>query len=93
MPKNTLFRPPYGKINFWQIHKLKKYKLILWDILSKDFIEKNPNKVKNNVLDNLENGSIIVFHNNNKSISNIKKTLEIIIVEIKKKGFKFSTTW
>lgn len=93
MPKNILFRPPYGKINFWQIRKLKKYKLILWDILSRDYIEKNPNKVKNNVVNNLENGSIIVFHNNKKSLSNIKEILEVVIINIKNKGFKFSTTW
>ena len=93
MPENILFRPPYGKINFWQIRKLKKYKIILWDILSRDFVEKNPSKVKNNVLENLENGSIIVFHNNKKSLFNINNVLEAIIIDIKEKGFKFSTTW
>ena len=42
MPKNQLFRPPYGKITKAQIKLLKeKYKLILWDVLSCDF-QQNP---------------------------------------------------
>ena len=93
MPENILFRPPYGKITFTQIRKLKKYKLILWDILSMDFSEKNPEKVKKNVVGNLENGSIIVFHNNKKSILNIEKKLGEIIDDIINRGFKFSAIW
>ena len=66
MPENKLYRPPYGKISITQIYKLKKkYKLILWDVLSMDFSDcSTPSKIKKNVLNNVENGSIIVFHNN-----------------------------
>ena len=55
----------------------KKYKLILWDILSYDFKEKNPTKLKNNILENISDGSIVVFHNNKKSYEILKKTLKI----------------
>tara|TARA_Y100001954_G_C15597654_1_gene496376 strand:+ start:33 stop:638 length:606 start_codon:yes stop_codon:yes gene_type:complete len=94
MKENVLFRPPYGKMTSKQILNLKKkYKLILWDILSYDFKEKNPTKLKSNVLDNISDGSIVVFHNNTKSYKLLKETLRDIIVELKGMGYSFSSSW
>ena len=95
MPKNTLFRPPYGKISPLQLKELKtKFQIILWDVLSLDFCHyTTPEKVKKNVLQNTKNGSIIVFHNNQKSFKNLKPILKETIQELKKKGYNFSTTW
>ena len=40
MPENKLYRPPYGKLCFTQIQKLKKdYKLILWDVLNDSWFD------------------------------------------------------
>ena len=94
MKENVLFRPPYGKMTSKQILNLKKkYKLILWDILSYDFKEKNPTKLKSNVLNNVSDGSIVVFHNNTKSYKLLKETLRDIIVELKGMGYSFSSSW
>ena len=94
MKDNVLFRPPYGKMTSKQILNLKKkYKLILWDILSYDFKEKNPSNLKSNVLDNISDGSIVVFHNNTKSYKLLKETLKDIIVELKEMGYSFSSSW
>ena len=95
MPENKLYRPPYGKLSFNQIQKLKKnYKLILWDVLSMDFSKSiTTSRIKNNVLNNVENGSIIVFHNNQKCFKNLKSVLMETITELKKRGFTFSTIW
>ncbi len=94
MPENKLFRPPFGKISPIQIRKLKKkYKIVMWDILSYDFAEKNQNILKSNILKNIEDGSIIVFHNNQKSFEILKKGLTDIIYELKKKGYAFSNSW
>ena len=95
MPENKLYRPPYGKLSFNQIHKLKKdYKLILWDVLSMDFSKSiTTSKIKNNVLNNVENGSIIVFHNNLKSFHNLIPILKETITELKKREYTFSTIW
>ena len=65
----------------------------MWDILSYDFKEKNPCKLKSNVLDNISDGSIIVFHNNLKSYTLLKETLKEIIIELKKLGYSFSSSW
>ena len=95
IPKNKLFRPPYGKISPLQISHLKKnYKIILWDVLSWDFsLYNTPKKVKESVLKNTVSGSIIVFHNNKKSFKNLQPILNETIQELKQKGFSFSTTW
>jgi len=95
MPRNKLFRPPYGKIYPWQISSLKKkYKIILWDVLSWDFcLKNNPQQVKETILNNTNSGSIIVLHNNQKSFKNLKPILKETIQTLKQKGFFFSTTW
>lgn len=92
---SDIFRPPYGKITPFQIKNLKKdFKIIMWDIMSWDFKENiYPNKIYKNVIDNVENGSIILFHNNLKSYNNLKNSLEIILEKLKDKGYQFSTTW
>ena len=95
IPENKLFRPPYGKISPLQISHLKKnYKIILWDVLSWDFsLYNTPKKVKESVLKNTVSGSIILFHNNQKSFKNLQSILKETIQELKQKGFSFSTTW
>ena len=93
--KIKVFRPPYGRILPRQIKRLKEnYKIVMWDVFSWDF-KKNisPEKIYNNVIDNVVEGSILVFHNNKKSLNNLKLTLEDILVKLKEKGFIFSTTW
>ena len=93
--KIKIFRPPYGRILPQQIKSLKEnYKIVMWDIFSWDF-KKNisPEKIYNNVIDNVVEGSILVFHNNNKSLNNLKVALEDTLVKLKEKGFVFSTTW
>ena len=93
--KIKIFRPPYGRILPQQIKRLKEnYKIVMWDVFSWDF-KKNisPEKIYNNVIDNVVEGSILVFHNNKKSLNNLKLTLEDTLVKLKEKGFVFSTTW
>lgn len=92
---SKIFRPPYGKIRPIQLrHLKKKYKIIMWDILSWDFKENiSSEKLYKNVINNVENGSIIVFHNNMKSYKNLQKNLEKILLKLQKEGYSFSTTW
>ena len=92
---SDIFRPPFGKITPFQIKNLKKdFKIIMWDIMSWDFKENiYPNKIYKNVIDNVENGSIILFHNNLKSYNNLKNSLELILEKLKDKGYQFSSTW
>ena len=95
MPNNKLFRPPYGKITKAQIAVLKKkYKIILWDVLSYDFKQNtNPKIVRENIIKNTSAGSIIVMHNNQMSFKNLQPILEKTIQKLKIKGYNFSATW
>ena len=92
---SDIFRPPYGKITPFQIENLKKdFKIIMWDIMSWDFKENiSSNKIFRNVMDNVESGSIILFHNNLKSYKNLKKSLELILKKLREQEYQFSTTW
>jgi len=94
MPNNKLFRPPYGRISPTQIrHLKKKYKLILWDVLSWDFSLAKPERIKAHILKKTISGSILVFHNNKKSVSNLQHILKETIKDLKQKRFLFSTSW
>ena len=92
---SDIFRPPYGKITPFQIKNLKRdFKIIMWDIMSWDFKENiSSNKILRNVMDNVESGSIILFHNNLKSYNNLKKSLKIILEKLKEQEYQFSATW
>ena len=91
LPKTGLYRPPYGKIAPWQIKWIKdKYNIILWDVLSYDFSKKISDQgLYRNVIGNVENGSIIVFHDNKQSEKILQKSLMVILKKLKDQGFKF----
>lgn len=85
-----LFRPPYGKIKPSQSRILRKkgYKIIMWDVLSVDFdINITSQNCLNNVIENIENGSIIVFHDSEKAFQNLEYTLPKTLDFLKNKGF------
>jgi peptidoglycan-N-acetylglucosamine deacetylase len=81
---SRLFRPPYGKLKPLQSNFLRKrFRVIMWDVLSGDFDQDiTPEQCLENVVNNLDIGSIIVFHDNLKAEKNLKyalpKTLEYI---------------
>ncbi|MFN4027292.1 MAG: polysaccharide deacetylase family protein [Flavobacterium sp.] len=85
-----LFRPPYGKIKPSQAKALRQsgYKIIMWDIISMDF-DKNisPEKCLENVLKNIESGSIIVFHDSIKAWQNLQYALPKTLEFLKKNEF------
>ncbi len=86
----SLFRPPYGKIKPSQSKKLRAlgYKIIMWDVISYDFDnETSKEKCLDNVLKNIQSGSIVVFHDSVKAEQNLKYTLPIILEFLKAKGF------
>ena len=84
-----------GNQLFNRMSELKdKYKIIMWDVFSWDF-KKNIShqKLYDNIIKNVDSGSIIVFHNNNKSADSLSKSLKSILVKLKDEGYSFSTTW
>lgn len=87
---HQLFRPPYGKIKPSQSKKLRAlgYKIIMWDVISYDFdTETSEEKCLQNVLNNIQSGSIIVFHDSLKAERNLKYALPKMLEYLKEKGF------
>ncbi len=87
---SQLFRPPYGKIKPSQAGALRKldYKIIMWDIISMDFDQTiTPEECLNNVLKNIESGSIIVFHDSVKARKNLEYVLPKTLKYLNEKGF------
>ncbi len=88
-----LFRPPYGRIKRTQAKKLRSlgYRIIMWDVLSADFdttITKE--KCLKNVLEHVENGSIIVFHDSIKASKNLYYSLPKVLEYFSEKGYTFN---
>lgn len=87
---SRFFRPPYGKIKPGQSRFLTEndYKIVMWDVLSKDYLQTiKPEQVKANILNNVSSGSIIVCHDNIKAFKNLKAVLESAIGELISRGF------
>ena len=86
----NLFRPPYGKIKSSQAKILRKmgYKIIMWDVISFDFDQTiSKEKCLENVLKNVESGSIIVFHDSKKAWKNLEYVLPKTLKFLNEKGF------
>ena len=87
----NLFRPPYGRFSLSQYYLLrKKFKFILWSVLSGDFYRKtSPDQCLAKVLNNAFPGSIIVFHDNFISKEKVLYALPIVLDHFQQKGFRF----
>lgn len=85
-----LFRPPYGRIKPSQARKLsERYSLIMWDVLSQDYSNLiSPRKCLRNVTKYVKGGSIVVFHDSNKSFRNLRYALPRALEHIHKQGLK-----
>ncbi len=89
--EQNLFRPPYGKLKRKQKNLLtqKGYKIIMWDILSADFNTTiSPQKCTENVLKNIQKGSVIIFHDSIKASKNLKYALPKTLDYLKKNGYE-----
>ena len=90
---NTLFRPPYGQINFAAISTIKKhYEIIMWDVLTKDYLPRlNIKRALRRIKKATKPGSIIVFHDSVKAETNLKAMLPDYLKFLEKEGYKMST--
>lgn len=90
---SNLFRPPYGRIGFFQARELrKKYRLILWSVLSYDYSGKlSKEKVWDNIRKSVTDNDIILFHDNIKARDNMIFALNNTLLYFSKKGFQFKS--
>jgi peptidoglycan-N-acetylglucosamine deacetylase len=86
---SSLFRPPYGEVNPRQYQSLKeKYRIIMWDVLTKDYDPKmKPQDCIDIVQNQTKSGSIIVMHDSLKAECNLRDSLPTIIDYLQNQGF------
>lgn len=86
----NLFRPPYGQITPSQTRTLaQRYKLIMWDIISRDYNRSlSPRNCLKNVSKYLAAGSIVVFHDSEKSFRNMRYALPRTLEKIREMGLE-----
>lgn len=92
LTNSKLFRPPYGQLKKSQYRKLleKGYNIIMWDVISYDYEKIKPELCLKNVIKNVKNGSIILFHDNVKAEEKIKYALPKTIEHFLKLNYKFA---
>lgn len=86
-----LFRPPYGKIKRAQANLLLDagWKIYMWDVLSGDFdVNITAQKCLQNTLQNIEPGSIVVFHDSEKAWERMSYTLPRVLEYCKEKNWR-----
>ena len=86
----NLFRPPYGKIGPLQIKRLKKdYRIIMWTVLTYDFSRDiTPESCFENSMEGLKPGSIVVFHDSEKSATNMLYALPLFLKKCDELGLE-----
>lgn len=87
---SSLFRPPYGRITPAQIRALNQYKIVMWDVLSRDYDQGlTPDQCLKNTLRAVRPGSIIVFHDSLKAKRNLTFVLPRLLDDLGGRGYKF----
>ncbi len=91
--QSPLIRPPYGKLrpSQWRrlLHAPTDWKVIMWDVLSADFDhEITPQQCLDNVLQHIRPGSIVLFHDSEKSWQRMSYALPRVMEYCKNKGWK-----
>jgi peptidoglycan/xylan/chitin deacetylase (PgdA/CDA1 family) len=62
-PKSKLYRPPFGKLKYWQYNYLqKKFQLVGWTLMPGDFDSKKNIKHQLRDLQKAKSGDIVVLH-------------------------------
>lgn len=80
-------RPPYGHTN-QKVADNIVHPLVLWTLDSGDWSHPDEKTICQNVLSQIKDGDIIIFHDDNQQTISALKT---IITELKQRGFQFVT--
>ncbi len=88
---SNLFRPPYAQITPSQARFLgRRFKLVMWDVLSRDYSNQvTPKGCYDTVVKYMRAGSVIVFHDSEKSFRNMSYALPRVLEKARGEGLKF----
>ncbi len=75
----NLIRPPYGSVNE-KVKSCIDMSFILWDVDSRDWESRNKNKIYGEVMPNIKDGSIVLFHDLYEStLESVKEIIPLLI--------------
>lgn len=85
-----LFRPPYGRVTPAQMRAVgQRYKIIMGNILSRDYSPTvSPEMCVRGVVEHIEPGCIINFHDSDKTFRNMSYALPRVLERIREMGLK-----
>ena len=88
-----LFRPPEGVLTKENIKIISDmgYDMILWSIDTRDWEHKSKENIVENVMKNVECGSIVLFHDFIGNNSNTPAALRELLPKLKAEGYEFVT--
>lgn len=93
-----LYRAPYGYFMPWILPYIlyKRMRLVGWNILGKDWKEQSPQDIANNVLSKERDNLIVLLHDGKNTEENLDRSrtvqaLPVIISELRKRGYSFSS--
>ncbi len=85
-----LFRPPYGRLLSCVARKITVQRIVMWHVLASDWRDAlNAEQVSAKVINNAQNGSIVVFHDSLKAEPRIKGALPRVLEYFAKRGYRF----
>lgn len=91
----TLFRPPGGIYNDQLISLARRHGYVVvmwsWHHDTRDWSRPGVGKIVSKVLDNLDNGNIVLLHEYVEGGSQTVKALETILPELNKRGYRMVT--
>ncbi len=91
--KTHLFRPPYGLMTPSQAREISKtHSIIMWNMLSGDYdLGLTPQVILKKSIEKTAPGSVVLFHDQQKTRSVLPKILPTYLDEIQDKGWKTAT--
>ncbi len=90
------YRPPWGVVNLFSWFFLKGQQIVLWSFMSWDWTKRaTTSSVANRVFSRVKNGSVLIFHDSDKTPGSapnspevVLKILPKVIQEIKNRGLQ-----
>ncbi|MDR1172955.1 MAG: polysaccharide deacetylase family protein [Bacteroidales bacterium] len=89
--QSNLFRPPYGKLTLRQYRYLRKhYRIVVWDVMCGDYdLAVSPQSCYERIRRYAVPGSVVVFHDSEKTANRSPCLLEQTLVHFGEKGYRF----
>ncbi len=89
----VLYRPPTGYCNLTTVKSAAdlNYKIIIWTVDTLDWAHTSAEKIADNIISNIKNGSIVLMHDYNTKPYYTVEALEIVLPKLQDMGYSFVT--